>query len=388
MIDAFSILFSIIICVIGLIGSLWSSEEAMWDRRSSFVALLFFCAFAIAAFCTSDMFLLFIFLEASSVPLYVLMSQGEQSSDAVFHFLLYAMVSALLVLVALVLIYAETGTSSLPEVCRIGVKNKWAFGLLALGIAIKIPVFPFYSWLPIAHVKTKTVCSVLLASVVLKFSSLLLLRLVAPLFMEVILEQQEFIATMITASAVLATLQLVRQTDLKRAFAYFSIIHMNLLFLIFLSGVDQRYFIFSLMYHSVLMAILFFTSDLVTRSYGTREIPELKQMKIEHQGLRDVILLAFLSLVSVPCSWGFASEILTAKAAVEISGVCAVAVIAVMLASSAYAVHIYAACFARWGASENAGCHSGGAVNRYILLSLWVAVFAVGICPDVILRWF
>ena len=390
--DTLSALFVPVICFICFVGILWITKRKTQKKKTYFISILIFEALSISAFYARDMFFLFVSMESTIIPIYVIMSQRkEQSSDAIFHFLFYSMLSAILVLVSFVLIYTETKTSSLTEIYKIGVKNRMAFWLLITGIGIKMPIWPFYNWLPIAHVKSQTMCSILLASIVLKFSSLLILRFVNPLFMDIIQNNFEIALFVIALSMLFASSQLFFQDDLKTTFAYFSIIHMNSAFLILLGNLKEAGFIFSIMHHSILMAVLFFSSNIVEKIQGTRSINTLKKTTVQPYEIRLIMLFAFLFLVSSPFSWGFVSEVITIKAISQISIPYTFIFAGLILLSSLYAVYVYSNCFGLWRETETAVVSDFYINDRYkkLALSLVCAlIIFIGIFPKIILSRF
>ncbi|MDO4974891.1 MAG: proton-conducting transporter membrane subunit [Alphaproteobacteria bacterium] len=181
--DALSLLFVPIICLICLLCILWITKRKTQKKKSYYISILLFEALSIGAFYATNIFLIYILIESTIIPLYIIMAQKKDSTNkSIFYFLIYTMTSAILILTVFIIIYLNTNTCELREIYKLGIKSKSVFWLLALGIGIKLPIWPFYSWLPIVHVKNQTVCSILLASVVLKFSTLILLIIMMPLF--------------------------------------------------------------------------------------------------------------------------------------------------------------------------------------------------------------
>ncbi len=390
--DVLSVLFVPIICLICFLCILWITKRKSQKKKTYFMSILLFETFSIGAFYAWDIFLLFMMIESTIIPIYIIMSQRrEQSNDAIFHFLIYTMSSAILILIAFILIYLETHTSNIIEIYKIGVKNKAVFWLLILGIGIKMPIWPFYNWLPIAHVKSQTICSVLLAAIVLKFSTLLILRFIDPLFMNIFLENKQWVLFFISLSMLFSTSQLIFQDDLKRVFAYFSIIHLNMAFLILLSGMGKGYFIFTVMHHSLLTSVLFFSANIVKRLYGTRLISELKNISTQLKEVRRVILFSFLCLISVPFSWGFISEILTIQAISKISTTYTIITSGIILISSLYAMHVYNSCFGYWRNGDIFEINDFYVTDIYKKLALFILfgiIIIIGLFPKIILGCF
>ena len=389
--DKFSIFFVPLISVLCFLSILWLFKKNIPKARHFLISLLIFEALSIGAFCASDMFLLFIFMEATVIPLYIMLFcwEKERNTESILQFVIYSIASALIVLIAIILIYAETNTANLFAIYKIGVKNAAVFWLLFIGIAIKMPIWPFYHWLPNIHVKSPTVCSVLLASVVLKFSTLLIIRFVDPIFLKVLFEHRDLIFNISIISMIFATTQLIFENDLKRFFAYFSILHMNMYFLILLSGLGKKYFIFAIMQHSVVMAILFFSTDVIKTTLKTRLISELKTITIHFANIKNLMFLCTLILIGVPVSWGFVAEILSIYSCCKVSIYYAFASAAAILLSSMYAFYLYHSIFGSWKENDKNilnEFHISNVYKQITLCALFFFVVFFGIFPGLILN--
>ena len=382
-IDEFSALFVPVICGVCCCCVLWIMKHK--TNKLFYISLLLFESLAIGAFYAWDMILMFLLIEATSIPLYIMMSQQkDKSTDAVLHFFVYSMISAILILIAFIFIYLETQTTNIKEIQEIGVNNKGVFWLLAIGIGIKMPIFPFYNWLPIAHVKSKTVCSVLLASIVLKFSSLLIVRFMQPLCMGIFQEHMHIALFVILLGIAFATFQLILQDDLKSLFAYFSIIHMNSAFFILLAEMKISGFTFVTIGHSILMAILFFTSHVVEKAYNSRSISAIKVIPNISKVIQICAFFAFYFIISAPLSWGFVSEIMTFQALSNLSVLGTLCFSILVLISLTFAVYVYNQLFPFWKKCECADF----ALDTYKKIALVVLIlssFIVGLFPKILL---
>ncbi len=341
-IDCLSLLFIPIICLVCILCILWITKRKTQKKKSYYISILLFESLSVGAFYTTNLLLLYILIESTIIPLYIIMAQRKgYSNKTIFYFFIYTMASAILILIAFIIIYLNTGTCELREIYKLGIKSKAVFWLLVFGIGIKLPIWPFYSWLPIVHVKNQTICSVILASIVLKFSTLILLRVLLPLFSNIIFLNTSLIFIIISISIVFALSQLLFQDDIKSVFAYFSIIHLNSALFILLNKSGLIYYIFSVMGHSILMPVLFFTSNIIDRVYGTRSIKILTSKMTQLSVIRRIISLAFFPLISVPFSWGFISEILTIQLIAEVSYLYVLFPAGIMLISSLFVIYLY-----------------------------------------------
>lgn len=394
-IDSFAIFFVFIISLICFLIVLWIMKRDIPKTKNFYMSLLFFESFSIGSFLANDIFLLFMFMESTIVSMYIMMLSGNKNknSDAIFQFLVYSLVSALIVLVAIIMIYLETKTSSLSEIYKIGIKNKTIFFLLCLGIAIKMPVWPLYHWLPTVHVKSPAVCSVLFAAVVLKFSTLLILRFINPLFFDMLLSYKDIIFWIVSISMLFATAQMMFQDDLKKVFAYFSIIHMNLYFLILLSGLGIGSFLFAIMQHSIVMALMFLICDSMKRILNTRLISELKCSKLKIGKIKRLIFIGFMALIGVPFSWGFISEIISVYAVSRMSFTYSCIIAFIILISSLYLMFIYQSVFSDGNNENNKDISLNSfkitdAYKKTVMFILFSILFIAGIFPGLILNYF
>lgn len=389
--DKFSVFFINLISLLSFLSIFWLFKKNIPKAKHFFMSLLIFESFSLGAFCANDIFLLFVFMEASLIPLYVMLLcwDKEKNTEAILQLVIYTVVSAILILIAIIMIYTELQTSNLSEIYKLGVKNESVFWLILIGIAIKMPIWPFYHWLPNVHVKSPTVCSVLLASIVLKFSTLLIVRFIDPIFLKTLFHYKYFIFNFSILSMLFATASLLFQDDLKRFFAYFSIIHMNMYLLILLSGTDKKYFIFSVIYHSIIMTILFFAADIIKTMYKTRLISELRQLTTHFTKIKHFMLFCIICLIGIPFSWGFVSEILSIYSCSKISIYYAYITGGVILISSMYAFYVYNSAFGNSKTVNSSASDEFYISNIYkktTLFALFFLIILIGIIPGIILN--
>lgn len=391
--DAVSLLFVPIINLICLLCVLWITKTKTPKKKSYYVSILVFESLSIGAFYASNIFLLYAFIESTILPLYIIMSQGKEYSEkSILYFLTYTMMSAVLILIAFIIIYLDVGSADLKTIYQSGIKSKTVFWLLALGIGIKLPIWPFYSWLPIVHVKNQTICSVLLASIVLKFSSLILIRVMLPLFSDLILTHYIVIFSIIFVSLVFSLSQLTAQDDIKAVFAYFSIIHLNTALIIALNKTNLVYYTFAITGHSILMPVLFFASSLIERSCKTRSVKFLKLYNTQIFSLRKIVSFAFFVFASLPFSWGFITEIVTIQLAAKFSYLFAILLSGIILLSSFFVIYVYNSIF-----SCKLNILTPEANERFVINNVYkklafciplVLIFLIGIFPNIILGYF
>ncbi|MFN8820025.1 MAG: NuoM family protein, partial [Holosporaceae bacterium] len=181
----------IILTAFLIVLALLSGEQSLHQRKSGFViSLLILESFLLGVFGTLDIFLLYVFFEAMLIPMFIVIGiwGGENRTYAAFKFFLYTLAGSVLMLVALIYLYQQAGTSNLPDLLAYVQQNPIALNIQRLlwlaffaSFAVKVPLWPFHTWLPDAHVQAPTGGSVLLAGIQLKMGAYGFLRLSMPL---------------------------------------------------------------------------------------------------------------------------------------------------------------------------------------------------------------
>ncbi|MDR3030832.1 MAG: hypothetical protein LBU35_00390 [Holosporales bacterium] len=390
--DNFSIIFILLISFICFLIVLWLQEKQNIRRiKKFFVSLLIFQSLAISSVLTSDIFLLFIFMESSIIPLYFMLNSFKKSGnfESILNLIIYSLLSALLILIALIMIYYETKTSNLIEIYNIGVKNSLIFWILFIGIAIKIPVWPFYYWLPIVHVKSSTGCSVVLASIVLKYSSLLILRLILPVFGDFLFAYSNILLTFFVLSAFFAISQAIFQNDLKKIFAYFSIIHMNMMCIMLLGNISQINFIFGILSHSLVIALLFFVTDAMKSVFKSRYIMDLKNSGVCSNEIKKIFFISILALIGAPGSCGFVLETLCVYSIAKVSIVYLFILCAIILFSAIFLFRLYCSIFPSQGINNAVEDFKFSEIcKKSVLYLILFSITFLGVFPKFILDYF
>jgi NAD(P)H-quinone oxidoreductase subunit 4 len=305
-----------------------STTSQTTPRPRFYYALLFLINTGVAgAFLAQDLLLFFLFYELEIVPLYFLIAiwGGERRGYAAMKFLLYTAVSGFLVLVSflgLVWLSGATsfdyaplrdlnlGTGALP----LGTQLLLLVPLL-VGLGIKIPIFPFHTWLPDAHVEASTPVSVLLAGVLLKLGTYGLLRFGVGLFLDAWVEIAPSMATLAAISALYGSCCAIVQRDMKKVVAYSSIAHMSyiLLAVAATTRLSVTAAIFQMVSHGLISALLFVLVGIVYKKTGSRDVYYLKGLLNPQRGLPitgSLIVLAVMASAGIPGMVGFIAEFL------------------------------------------------------------------------------
>ncbi|WP_028323632.1 complex I subunit 4 family protein [Desulfatirhabdium butyrativorans] len=196
------------------------------------ISLLLMTAACIGVFVALDFVLFYVFWEAMLVPMFLLIAVwgGPDRRYASLKFFLYTLAGSTLLLVAMVAFYLEGGTFSIPELTTHAFSFRfqfWTFLAMAIAFAIKVPMFPFHTWLPAAHVEAPTAGSVLLASILLKMGAYGFLRFCLPLAPQASAYFAPMMIAISIASILYGGFVALGQQDMKKLIAYSSVAHMG-----------------------------------------------------------------------------------------------------------------------------------------------------------------
>ena len=236
-VDGISVLLvalSALLVVLAIIAS-WKIDL---KPRFYFAMILLLAVGMNGVFCALDFVLFFVFWEIVLVPMYFLIGiwGGPRREYAAIKFFLYTLAGSVFMLIGIIALYLQVGTFDMvrltfeaPELAASF--QWWVFGAFFLGFAVKVPVFPFHTWLPDAHVEAPTAGSVLLAGVLLKMGTYGFVRVSLPMLPDAAQTWAWFIAALAAISIVYGAAVAFAQTDLKKLVAYSSVSHMGFVML-------------------------------------------------------------------------------------------------------------------------------------------------------------
>jgi NADH-quinone oxidoreductase subunit M len=324
-----------------LLGS-WSQIHSRVREFVLFMLLLE--AGMIGVFVALDLFLFYVFWEAMLIPMYFLIGiwGHERRIYAAVKFFLYTFAGSVLMLVAFLVLYRASGawTFDIPALVASPVGpalQTWLFLACALAFAIKVPMWPFHTWLPDAHVEAPTAGSVILAGVLLKMGGYGFLRLAIPLFPDAAQRLAPLVGVLAVVGIVYGALVSLVQPDLKKLVAYSSVSHLGFVMLGIagLSTIGVTGAVYQMLNHGVSTGALFFLVGMLYDRRHTRLISEFGGLRAVMPWYFAMFLLVSLSSIAVPGTNGFVGEFLILLGAWSLSPrLVVVAALGVILAAA------------------------------------------------------
>ncbi len=326
-----------------------SIKDNVKKNPEIFTALLLLlqtCIFGL--FLASDLALFYVFFEASLIPMYILIGKwgGADRIYAAMKFFLFTVVGSLLMLVAIAYIYGTVGSLSYADVLAhdfSDTEQKLLWLAFFAGFAVKIPMFPFHTWLPVAHVEAPTSGSVLLAAILLKTAGYGFLRFSLPLFPDASFYFSDAVIYLSVIAIIYASLVAFAQTDIKRLIAYSSVAHMGYVTMAIFTFREEgiQGAIFQMISHGFVSAGLFFGVGVLYDRYHTRDIAFYGGLAKIMPSFALAFMVFTMANAGLPGTSGFIGEFLAIFSIMQKSGTLAFIVAIAVILSAAYSLKLY-----------------------------------------------
>jgi NADH-quinone oxidoreductase subunit M len=337
---------------------------ACWDVqhrvKEYMIAFLMLETLMLGVFCALDLVLFYLFFEAGLIPMFLIIGiwGGKERIYAAFKFFLYTFLGSVLMLVAMIAMYMDAGTTDIPSLLthNFGSEDMQVLGIHVVGglqtllwlaffasFAVKMPMWPVHTWLPDAHVQAPTAGSVVLAAILLKMGGYGFLRFSLPMFPVASDLLAPLVLWMSAIAIVYTSLVALAQQDMKKLIAYSSVAHMGYvtmgIFAANQQGIDGA--IFQMISHGFISGALFLCVGVIYDRMHTREIDAYGGLVNRMPAYALIFMFFTMANVGLPGTSGFIGEFLTLMGVFQVNTwVAAVATTGVIL-SAAYALWLY-----------------------------------------------
>ena len=347
-VDGISMLFVILTTFLMPLCILASWEAIDHRVKEYMIAFLVLEALMIGVFCALDLVLFYLFFEGGLIPMFLIIGVwgGKRRVYASFKFFLYTFLGSVLMLLAMMAMYWQAGTTDIPTLMTTKFPSDmqtWLWLAFFASFAVKMPMWPVHTWLPDAHVEAPTAGSVILAGILLKMGGYGFLRFSLPMFPEASAMFAPLVFALSVVAIVATSLIALVQEDMKKLIAYSSVAHMGFvtmgIFTFTQQGLDGA--IFQMLSHGLISSALFLCVGVVYDRLHTREIAAYGGL-VERMPVYAVIFLIFtMGNVGLPGTSGFIGEFLTLLAAFKVNTYVAFVATSGVILSAAYALYLY-----------------------------------------------
>ena len=347
-VDGISILFVVLTTFLVPICILASYNNIKFSMKEYLIAFLALETFMIGVFISMDLILFYLFFEGGLIPMFLIIGiwGGERRIYSTFKFFLYTLAGSVFMLLAVIFMYWEVGTSSIP----ILLQHEFSYDVQIIlwlaffaSFVVKIPMWPFHTWLPDAHVEAPTAGSVILAGVLLKLAGYGFIRFSITMFPDA----SHYFAPMIYALSIIAiiftSLIALVQEDMKKLIAYSSVAHMGFvtlgIFTFTIQGIEGA--IIQMISHGIVSAALFLCVGVVYDRIHTREIERYGGL-VNRMPLYSFSFMIFiLASLGLPGTSGFVGEFLVLLSIFSVNTYFAIFATSGVVLAATYSLWLY-----------------------------------------------
>ncbi|TVQ34662.1 MAG: NADH-quinone oxidoreductase subunit M [Geminicoccaceae bacterium] len=339
------VLLSTLLTVVVILGSWHSVTTRVKEYMISFLVME---TLMVGVFCALDVVLFYIFFEGILIPMFLIIGiwGGPNRIYAAFKFFLYTLVGSVLFLVAIIYMYLVAGTTDIPTLMRTEFTAEaqwWLFLALFASFAVKVPMWPFHTWLPDAHVEAPTAGSVLLAGVLLKLGGYGFLRFSLPMLPIASAEFAPFIYALSVIAVVYTSLVALMQDDMKKLIAYSSVAHMGIVTIGVFTFNEQgiQGGILQMLSHGIVSGALFLCVGVIYDRIHSREIRRYGGLAERMPIYATVFMLFMLASVGLPGTSGFVGEVLVIVGVFQVNAWVAALAATGMILGACYMLWLY-----------------------------------------------
>ena len=347
-VDGISVLFIILTTSLMPLCILASWESIKIRVREYMVAFLVLETLMIGVFCAQDLLLFYLFFEAGLIPMFLIIGiwGGARRVYASFKFFLYTLLGSVLMLLALIYMYWQVGTTNMTALANFQFSSSeqmWLWLAFFASFAVKMPMWPVHTWLPDAHVEAPTAGSVILAGVLLKMGGYGFLRFSLPMFPLATDMFTELVFVLSVIAIIYTSLVALAQEDMKKLIAYSSVAHMGFVTMGIFAATQQgiQGAIFQMLSHGWISGALFLCVGVIYDRMYTREIAAYGGLANRMPIYAAVFMLFTMANVGLPGTSGFVGEFLTIIGTFQVSTWAALLAATGVILSACYALTLY-----------------------------------------------
>ena len=352
-------------------------------------------SFLVGTFSAIDLFSFYIFFESILIPMYLIIGfwGGERRIYAAYKFFLYTLLGSVLMLIAIIFLYQEFGTTSIPKLLDFTLPfyiQVWLWLAFFSSFAVKIPMWPFHTWLPDAHVEAPTEGSVILAGILLKLGGYGFIRFNLSILPDASIFFTPFIFFLSVLAIIYTSYIALVQEDMKKLIAYSSVAHMGFVTLgIFSANIQGLHgAIIQMISHGIISAALFFSIGSIYNRFKTKQISYFGGLNLKMPKFAVFFLIFTLGSIGLPGTSGFVGEYLSLLAVYSKNTLVAVISTVGVILSASYMLLLYKRVFL--GELNKNLDKKNEDVNFYeigVYVTLVLLIFIIGIKPGLILDY-
>ena len=389
-IDGISILFILLTTFIAPICIFSGIHSIKFKIKEFLIAILVMETLMLGVFCSLDLVIFYLFFEGGLIPMFLIIGiwGGPKRVYSAFKFFLFTLLGSVLMLIAIISIYWITGTTDVIQLLDMRIPQEYQYLLwLAFfsSFAVKLPMWPFHTWLPDAHVEAPTAGSVILAAILLKMAGYGFIRFSLGLFPVASDYFTPLIFTLSIIAIIYTSLVALMQDDMKKLIAYSSVAHMGFvtigIFSLTKQGLDGS--IIQMMSHGLISAALFLCVGVVYDRYHSRMISSYGGLVNIMPKYALVFMIFVLAALGLPGTSGFVGEFLVLVGTFQVNIFVAVLASLGVVLAAAYMLWLYKrVIFGKMASSEIKEMADLNKTEIYVFASLVFLTLFFGIYPE------
>lgn len=397
--DGMGLSLMLLTAILALLATAGSFALKIENEKLYHSLLLILYAALFGVFSARDFLLFYIFWEATLIPMYFLIGifGSENRRYAAAKFFIYTFLASILMLVGVLIVAGVSPSLRFEDLTASAAKLDYgtrvlAYLLIFIGFAVKLPVFPFHTWLPDAHVQAPTAGSVLLAGVLLKMGGYGLFEILGPMFPGLTDAFGPYLLALAGASVIYGALAAFAQSDLKKLVAYSSVAHMGFVtgaFAAYLQPGSRAAAAFVMWAHGLITGLLFYLVGLAYERLHSRDMDKVRHLAVKYPELGWAFVFAALASLGLPGLAGFIGEFMASTVVYARYGFPGMVVIAGIFLNATYLLKMLRkSVLTPVEPGKSAPEYSGSlvAAERFVVWVFIVAIAVSGIVPSLIIK--